>query len=176
MERSKNSKRVLILVAVLLVALAVAAVASQGGSVLVSGNSMQPTYQNGDRVIFMNLFYIPQNGDVVILDIDGFEDTFIKRVIGVAGDELEFDEKTGLISRNGNILEITEKDGLLYEGEYTILSRTADWKDAQQTVIVPQGYVFVLGDNRGNSRDSRNEEVGMIHTSRIEGKAIFTIN
>jgi signal peptidase I len=179
-QERKNNKRVLVLVAILIVVIAAAFLAAQGGSVLVDGDSMLPTYEDGDRIVIMNLFYTPKHGDVVVLDLNSadFETTLLKRVIGVAGDEIEFDPfetGEGEIYRNGELLEIVEQDGVLYEDGYTISMRTRDWKDMPRSVKVPDGYIFVLGDNRGNSTDSRNAEVGMVHVRRIEGKAILKI-
>ena len=164
---------------ILFIMLAIGFVFSQGGVVQVDGDSMLPTYKDEDRVIIFKLFYTPKNGDVVVVELADFENLMIKRIIGVAGDVIEIDPDdtgSGIIYRNGNPLTVTESGGLLYEEDYTINERTYNKKDLTGAVTVPQGFVFILGDNRGDSKDSRNKSVGMVHTSRIVGKAIHTIS
>lgn len=133
-------------------------------SATVSGTSMVPTLDNGERLILQQIGYNePQYGDIVVVDRTQYkEPPIIKRVIGKAGDVIDIDFRTGDVRRNGE---------LLYEPY--INERTAIQHDVEFPVTVPDGTLFVMGDNRNNSADSRMTEIGMIDLRRIMGKAIF---
>jgi signal peptidase I len=180
MNEKQNSKRPLVLVGVLFIVIVITVIMSTGGTALVDGHSMMPTLEDGDKMLYMNLFYTPKVSDIVlvnVVDVDDVDNDFlIKRVIGVAGDEIRFDEEKGLIYRNNVLLEVTEEADVLYEEGYSISSLTYNKKDLQETVTVPKGFVLVLGDNRENSFDSRNSELGMVHEGFIEGKAIVRVS
>ena len=145
-------------------------------SITVDGDSMNNTLKDQDRVIATNLFYTPQHGDIVVVEADAilnqngtFGEPIIKRVIGVAGDVIRFDFDNGIVYRNGEALS---ED---YIKELTYYNR---WLDAVSGVdyVVPEGCVYVMGDNRNNSKDSReHDEVGMVDVDLIMGKAILRI-
>lgn len=133
-------------------------------SATVSGSSMVPTLQDGERLILQQIGYNdPQYGDIVVVDRTQYkEPPIIKRVIGKAGDVIDIDFRTGDVRRNGELLD-----------EPYINERTATKHDVEFPVTVPDGTLFVMGDNRNNSADSRMTEIGMIDLRRIMGKAIF---
>ncbi|MGN0648958.1 MAG: signal peptidase I [Oscillospiraceae bacterium] len=145
-------------------------------SITVDGDSMNNTLKDQDRVIATNFFYTPQRGDIVVVQADAipnqygtFGEPIIKRVIGVAGDVIRFDFDNGIVYRNGEALS---ED---YIKEPTYYNR---WLDAVSDVdyVVPEGCVYVMGDNRNNSKDSReHDEVGMVDVDLIMGKAILQI-
>lgn len=126
----------------------------------VRGESMEPTIQNKDILVMEKVSYYfkePKVGDVVIVTFDNYEERLIKRVVGVPGDEIEI--KDGFLYRNGKKVEepyIKEK----MEGD-------------EELVEIPKGYVFVLGDNRNNSLDSRY--FGAAKFSEIDGKVLFEV-
>lgn len=136
--------------------------------VVVSGPSMQNTLQNGDYILLLsNIFYgDPEYGDVVVACKESFRngEPIIKRVIATEGQEVDIDFKTGVVSVDGIALEETyvNTPTNLYEGI-----------DFPQTV--PEGCVFVMGDNRNASVDSRKKEIGMVDTRLILGKAYYVI-
>lgn len=142
-------------------------------SITVSGNSMNDTLINNDRVIATNFFYTPQYGDIVIVEADKlhlngttiYGETIIKRVIAKEGDTVRIDFGNGLVYRNGEVLEedyIKEPVRVHYQG----------WMDSNKDYVVPENCVFVMGDNRNASNDSRNMvDVGFIDTNYIMGKA-----
>ena len=112
----------------------------------VNGQSMEDTIHNEDKVLLTNLFYEPENGDVVVISrAQHFEEPIIKRVIATEGQTLKIDFKT------------TDNEG----GEIP--------------EVIPEGYVFVMGDNRGNSLDSRSEQIGLIDKRNIIGKAQYIV-
>ena len=135
----------------------------------VSGASMYPTLHNGDRMILSKVGDI-HRFDVVILKAPDENVEYIKRVIGMPGDTIEM--KSGVLYINGKKVdqpfintEVLAKQTVFMD-DFTLESLTGESK-------VPEGKYFVLGDNRGVSKDSRM--IGFIDRSAIEGKAVFTI-
>lgn len=127
--------------------------------VVVEGNSMNPTLQNGDIMVVHCLLYTPKVGDIVVCTSDGFEGgNLVKRIIGVPGDTLEFDFENGIVRRNGVALD-----------ENYIAEKTKTSLGCPQTVRVGVDAYFVMGDNRNNSNDSRNPKIGLIHGDDILG-------
>ncbi|WP_314405006.1 signal peptidase I [uncultured Granulicatella sp.] len=135
----------------------------------VSGASMYPTLHNGDRMVLSKVGDI-HRFDVVILKAPDENVEYIKRVIGMPGDTVEM--KSGLLYINGKKVDqpFINTEALakqtVFMDDFTLESLTGESK-------VPEGKYFVLGDNRGVSKDSRM--IGFIDRSAIEGKAVFTI-
>ena len=135
----------------------------------VSGASMYPTLHNGDRMVLSKVGDI-HRFDVVILKAPDENVEYIKRVIGMPGDTVEM--KSGLLYINGKKVDqpFINTEALakqtVFIDDFTLESLTGESK-------VPEGKYFVLGDNRGVSKDSRM--IGFIDRSAIEGKAVFTI-
>ncbi len=131
----------------------------------VDGESMLPTLEDGERLIVNHLFYEPEVGDIVIVNSKGLGKPIVKRVIAKGGDEVNIDFSTGEVSVNGTVLE---ED---YIKDLTKL----DEGGHDYPVVVPENCYFVMGDNRMNSRDSRDAAVGFITEEEIMGKAVFRI-
>ncbi|MDR0196780.1 MAG: signal peptidase I [Oscillospiraceae bacterium] len=164
----------------------------------VDGGSMYPTLQNEDRMLVTNFFYTPKHNDIVVVYADNLWDydgdrmgkPIIKRVIGVSGDEILYDTEKGEIYRNGELLAISQDDGGIYEDGHLINERTYFSVDfpANTIIKVGEGRVLVMGDNRGNSVDSRysgewrKEEyegrvyVGMVDVNNVVGRAFFRVS
>jgi signal peptidase I len=128
---------------------------------MVEGPSMRPTLVNGERLVvnkFLYRFKNPERGEIVVFRYprDPSRD-FIKRVIGVPGDTVEI--KEGRVFLNGQL-----------QNETYILEKT---RGSFSMVTVPAGHVFVMGDNRNNSEDSRFRDVGFVSAEMIKGKAVF---
>ena len=148
---------------------------------VVSGQSMEPTLQHGDRLYVNKLFYTPERGDVVIVDAKNYagnygfnakERFWVKRVVATAGDSLYIDFVAGDVYVNGEkidepyVLTDTNRygayiDRLFSEGNY----------GPDNPIVIKEGEVFVMGDNRNGSGDSRI--VGPISVEDIEGHAVF---
>ncbi len=129
----------------------------------VSGRSMMPTLENGDKIIISATGYEPQRGDIVVLSgAAGIKETIVKRIIAVGGDKVDINFTTGIVTVNG------------VEEEYTD-ELTLQQFDIAFPITVPEGTVFVLGDNRAESLDSRSTEIGCIDERYIVGKVIFGI-
>ena len=130
----------------------------------VQGNSMYPTYKSGDVVLVNSLFYKnPKKNDIITFKLNN--KYYIKRVIGVAGDTVDIDYADGKIIINGE----EQNEDYIYEP----IKKKAEIEFPQ---TVPEDMIFVLGDNRNNSNDSRSKKIGMIPINKIKGKVIVPIH
>lgn len=134
----------------------------------VSGQSMYPTLHNGDHMIMSKLGGI-NRFDVVILKAPDEDKEYIKRVIGMPGDTVEV--TSGVLYINGKVVEqpFINSDN----SKKTVFIDDFTLKELTGVDKVPEGKYFVMGDNRGVSKDSRM--IGFIDASAIEGKAVFTV-
>jgi len=136
-----------------------------GRSIGVDGASMLQTLQQNDRVVISNLFYTPSNGDVIVFQSsDQFEHPLVKRVIAIENQVINIDFD------NGNVYV----DDILINEPY-INAATKTKHDFNGPVTVPPGHVFVLGDNRNFSTDSRDNAVGLVDTRYILGKVLIIL-
>ena len=136
-----------------------------GRTIGVEGNSMLQTLHWNDRVIMSSVFYTPKNGDIVIFrpPTDAFGSApLVKRVIAVEGETVDINFETGEVFVNGVIERYVD------EPTYSRLNFAGP-------VTVPMGHVFVLGDNRNHSSDSRDSRVGMVDSRYIIGKVLFLL-
>ena len=138
--------------------------------ITVDGISMEPTYYNGDRVLSTTLAGAPHQGDVVIV-VNALDEPIIKRVIATEGQTVDFDQESGEVIVDGEVVPGSVygiEDGITY-----VTDLPGQVLEFPQTV--PKGCVFVMGDNRDNSLDSRFVEVGMVDTRNILGKVFFNL-
>lgn len=135
----------------------------------VVGSSMYPTLEDGDQLLISAFGYKqPERGDIVVLMADGFmEKPLVKRVIGLGGDTVEVDSASNTVYVNGQAL---------YEPYINQLTEPMYTGDMDGPFVVPEGQVFVMGDNRNGSSDSRKlVEIGPIPYEKIVGKAFFRV-
>ena len=132
----------------------------------VDGDSMYPTLHDKDWLITSNLFYEPEYGDIVVLAKDSFMDgkMIVKRVIATEGQEIDIDFRHGIVYIDGEAID-----------EPYIADKTSRQMDMEFPAIVPEDCVFVMGDNRNHSADSRDASLGMVHKSNIHGRVILRI-
>ncbi len=128
----------------------------------VDGSSMNPTLVDGDRLIVWGAGYEPTAGDVVIVDgYTVYGKPLVKRVIAVGGDTIDIDFVTGAVTVNGQLLD----EPYIAEPTYTAY-------DLEFPLTVPEDTVFVMGDNRNGSIDSRSSQIGCIDERDILGKVL----
>ena len=134
--------------------------------VTVTGVSMEPTLEGGDRLIISNLFYTPAAGDIVVLsDETGLDEALIKRIIALPGKTVDINEN-GEVRVDGKVLSapyIAERFDESHRGDMTY------------PLTVPEDSVFVMGDNRNHSTDSRDSQVGLVDEGEILGRVIFRL-
>lgn len=132
--------------------------------VTVDGQSMVPNLQNGDRLILTDVTTHYERGEIVVISRPD-DDPLVKRVIAVSGDTIDLQD--GSVYLNGELLE----EPYIDQETYDVSPGPPDFP-----LTVPHGYVFVMGDNRGNSLDSRSYEVGLVDTHRILGKVLIHLS
>lgn len=126
----------------------------------VEGSSMVPTLQNGDRLMLNCLDREVEYGDIIAIRREK-EMPLIKRVIAKEGDTLYIDALSGGVYRNGKLVD------------EPYLTEITPCKDLEGEVTIPQGCLFVMGDNRSDSHDSRYEDIGMVSAADVIGTAVF---
>lgn len=135
--------------------------------VSVSGPSMLPTLRSYDRVLLFSGFYQPRQGDVVVITrTRGLSEPIIKRVIALENQTVDIDFQSGTVIVDGKRLD---------ESRYIRNGITKQPSDYKFPLTVPKGCVFVLGDNRPVSNDSRSSDVGMVDQRFILGKAEWIV-
>ena len=136
--------------------------------VVVSGPSMKNTLLDGDCLILLsNVFYNePKQGDIIVAAKKSFRDgePIIKRVIATEGQEVDIDFSAGVVY----------VDGVALNEPYT-LTPTTLYEGIAFPLIVEEGCIFAMGDNRNDSKDSRSIEIGQIDCREILGRAIFLL-
>ena len=136
---------------------------------MVDGSSMEDTLHNGEFILIRSIGYTPERGDIVVVDnptAGHYAHPLIKRVIAVGGDTLDIDFETWTVTVNGEVVD---------ESEYITLKGTTTTANLQFPITIKEGHVFVMGDNRNNSADSRVAQIGQIDERCVVGKAAVRI-
>jgi signal peptidase I len=132
----------------------------------VVGISMVPTLRDGDRLWVSGMGYHPARGDVVVLTrFDFMDEALVKRVIAVGGQTVDIDYARGTVSVDGVVLDEPYINGRMLEPGYNNIS----------SITVPEGSVFVMGDNRNESMDSRYVELSVVDERCILGHAVMVL-
>lgn len=133
---------------------------------VVDGDSMQSTLHSGDTLLLCDFGYTPKKGDIIVFQVAGSDHSHpvVKRVIATEGDTVDIDFDGWTVSVNDNVIEesyVTKADSAMERGNIAF------------PLTVPKGCVFVLGDNRNASWDSRYSAVGCVDTRAILGKVLI---
>ena len=146
--------------------------------VTVDGRSMVPTLYNEDKLVMFRLFYQPHAGDVVVVNNHGghifsgdrvvdsgasLDECIIKRVIATSGQKIEIKAAEGQVYVDDVLLDEPYINELTY----------SDDRAFEYPITIPDGYVFVMGDNRNHSSDSRSLFVGLVDKNDVMGRAFF---
>ena len=143
----------------------------------IKGESMENTLFENDHVVISNLFYSPKQGDIVVIsrnysnlngDTNTDDSPIIKRVIAVAGQDVTIDPTTGRVM----------VDNMLISENYVKPGSITTWGDGStetKTITVEEGKIFVMGDNREESLDSRYSQIGQVDIRYVLGRAIFRV-
>ena len=136
---------------------------------VVNGESMMDTLYHGDWVLLLNgmIASDPKQGDIIVISKSSFKDgePIIKRVIATEGQTVDIDFENGIVKVDGEILNEPYIKELTHN----------HFPGVEFPLTVEEGCVFVMGDNRNNSRDSRYPTIGQIDCREIIGKAIFLL-
>lgn len=138
----------------------------------VSGTSMENTLYNKETVLISNMFYLPKRNDIIVFHQTGenYNEPIVKRVIGVAGDTVKIE-----YFNNTMKVTVTDSSGKINVLNEDYIKYNGSSYHSDSTTYVEEGTIFVMGDNRSVSADSRVEEIGLVDTRRILGKVIVRL-
>lgn len=143
----------------------------------VKGHSMERTLSDSQVVVMSNMFYTPAQGDIIVIQQNGgyFETPIVKRVIATGGQTLSIDFEKWEVKVDGNVIDESSyvyfrNTSMDVEEYYSVYDA---YLDTNGVMTVPEGYLFVMGDNRNESSDSRSIYVGFVRESEVLGKVIF---
>lgn len=148
----------------------------------VEGSSMENTLYNGENLLLYSIAYTPQQDDIIVFHLTNedadMEKTMVKRVIATEEQKVVIDFENKVITVDGE--EYADSHAVLKNlsnriiDEYTLTAKHYyDPKTRTFSATVPKGHVFAMGDNRNNSKDSRDTDVGFIDERCILGKVIL---
>ena len=135
--------------------------------IVVSGPSMENTLIEGDLILVWSLGYTPEQGDIVVLTQESYqEDSIVKRVIATEGQTVDIDYWAGAVYVDGTALE---------EDYIKEVMRVPSYGEGINHVTVPEGCIFVMGDNRNQSADSRFPAIGIVDTRCVIGHGLLVL-
>ncbi len=148
----------------------------------VDGSSMNQTLNHNEMLIASNFFYTPKQGDIIVFHLsnDHYKEPLVKRVIATGGQTVEINLTTGILKVDGEVY--SDEHAYISGGKYDLDIRynknymyTANG-NTYFVAKVPEGKLFVMGDNRNGSSDSRTSRVGFVDIDTVLGKAVLRIS
>ena len=136
---------------------------------VVDGDSMKQTLHNGEYLAVTELGYTPRRGDVVVVhDVTAvpYNRPIVKRVIATGGQTVDIDSENWILTVDGEVVD---------ESAYRYLAGRLLLPEYDFPITVPEGEIFILGDNRNNSADSRQIEIGTVDERCVVGRAVFRL-
>ena len=139
----------------------------------VVGHSMDNTLNNGEILILQSIGYTPKQGDIIVLNkytspvLEG--KAIVKRCIAVGGQTVRIDYDAGTVSVDGQVLDEPYIPEPMHDPIYVNSNMSIS------EVTVPEGHIFVMGDNRNNSTDSRHVQVGVVDERFVLGRALVVV-
>ncbi len=135
----------------------------------VQGSSMINTLHDGDMLIVSDLFYEPKQNDIIVFQSErtGYDEPYVKRIIATGGQTLDIDFENWVVTVDGKELDeyyVNRIAGQYMNGSYMDFP-----------VTVPEGYLFVMGDNRNGSSDSRVQKVGFVDERFVIGRVVYRL-
>ena len=145
---------------------------------VVSGGSMDVTLAHKQMLAVSNINYTPQTGDIIVFhqttnEAFGLNEPIVKRIIATEGQTIDIDFDTWTVTitdENGNTSVLDESEYMYLKEGYAITK-----SDFEYPMTIPEGYLFVMGDNRNHSTDSRSSWIGLVDERRVIGKALFRL-
>ena len=135
--------------------------------IVVSGPSMENTLLGGDLILVWSLGYTPEQGDIVVLTQESYqEDSIVKRVIAVEGQRVDIDYDSGVVC----VDDVPLKEDYIKERMFL-----PSYGEGINHVTVPEGCIFVMGDNRNQSADSRYPDIGIVDTRCVIGHGLMVV-
>ena len=140
----------------------------------VVGNSMLNTLHDGEKLIISNLFYTPKENDIIVFHQTGaLNEPVVKRIIATENKWVRIDFNRGVLYVSED--DVIDESDIVDESTYAYLDVGEYKMKGIKEYYVPDGHVFVMGDNRNNSTDSRSEYIGFVDKKTILGKVIFRV-
>lgn len=144
----------------------------------VDGPSMNNTLIHNEILITSNIAYKPQQNDIIVFHQTNeqrnvFNEPIVKRVIATEGHfvKIDFDNSIVYVSED----DVFDARDILDESEYVFIDGGRYYMNGTMETYVPEGKIFVMGDNRNHSSDSRSESIGLVDTRRVLGKVVLRI-